>query len=230
MFQTALTTRMTATYAAAVLVASLAASLISVGTAAAQAGAVTVTITNKGKTPISMHIQGLRNYIDDFEGGQTKSVPAANLAGITPNNNIQWEARTRDLQNVNQARTTVCARGVVIFSGQTGHIDVTKCDQNVGVTPPPPVSVTLQQAYGKQWGDFCLSKGSAPCCTAPERFSGTPECKTRETCRVSVHICETMVACDAAQNNCRKTATGAAIAKCTSDYKACHDKALTLSN
>ena len=127
MFHTPLTRRTTATatYAAAVLVASL----IGVGTAAAQAGDVTVTITNAGTLPISINIKDLNDYREDLDGGQTKSVPAGNLTGVDPNNNnIEWEARLRDLQNVGQTRpNTVCARGVIIFQGQAGHIDVTKC-------------------------------------------------------------------------------------------------------
>jgi hypothetical protein len=128
MFHTPLTRRMTATAtcAAAVLVASL----ISGDTAAAQAGGVTVTITNAGKLPISINIKDLKDYREDLAGGQTKSVPAGNLSGVSPNNNIQWEARLRDLQNVKQTRpNTVCARGVIIFQGQAGHVNVTKCDQ-----------------------------------------------------------------------------------------------------
>jgi hypothetical protein len=127
MFHTLLTRRTTAkaTYAAAVLVASL----ISIGTAAAQDGGVTVTITNAGEVSISINIKDLNDYREDLDGGETKSVPAENLTGVDPNNNnIQWEARLRDLQNVGQARpNTVCARGVIIFQGQAGHIDITKC-------------------------------------------------------------------------------------------------------
>ena len=237
MFHTALTWRMTvaATYTAAVL----AVSLISVGTAAAQAGGVTVTITNAGKLPISINIKDLKDYREDLSGGQTKSVPAGNLGGVDPNRrNIQWEARLRDLQNVKQSRpNTVCARGVIIFQGKAGHVDVTKCDQTAAASPgtaatpaqppPAPVSVKLQQAYGKQWGDVCLSRGSKSCCSATERFSGTPDCKTTNTCRISVHICEQMVACNAALNDCKKAGTAS---KCESDYKSCHDKALTISN
>jgi hypothetical protein len=126
MFHTPKRMTAAATYAAAVLLASL----ISVGTAAAQAGAVSVTITNAGKLPISINIKDLKDYREDLKGGETKSVPTGNLKDVNPNNkNIQWEARLRDLQNVKQpAPNTVCARGVIIFKGQAGHIDVTKCD------------------------------------------------------------------------------------------------------
>src|SRR5262249_1078451 len=110
MFHTPLRSRTTATAtcAAAVLVASL----ISVGTAAAQGTGVTITITNAGAVPISINIKDLNDYREDLDGGQTTSVPAQNLTGVDPNNNnIQWEARLRDLQNVGQARpNTVCAR------------------------------------------------------------------------------------------------------------------------
>jgi len=227
MLHSPLTRRMTAsaTCAAAVFLASL----IGVGTSAAQTG-VTVTVHNAGKVPISINIKDLKDYREDLNGGETKSIPAANLTGINPNNkNIQWEARVRDLQNVNQPRpNTVCARGVIIFQGQAGRVDVTKCDQTAAAAVPAPVSVTLQQAYGKQWGDHCLSKDSSACCTASERFSGTPDCKNKDTCNVSVHICETMVACNSTLNTCKKKSL--TDPKCTSDYKICHDKALTLSN
>jgi len=125
MFHTSPRMTATATYAAAVLVASL----ITVGTAAAQAGGVTVTITNTGKLPISINIKDLKDYREDLKAGETKSVPAGNLGGVDPNNkNIQWEARLRDLQNVKQTTpNTVCARGVIVFSGRAGHINVTKC-------------------------------------------------------------------------------------------------------
>jgi hypothetical protein len=73
--------------------------LISVGTAAAQADGVTVTITNAGQLPISINIQDLKDYREDLDGGQTKSVLPENLTEVDPNNNnIQWEARLRDLQ------------------------------------------------------------------------------------------------------------------------------------
>ena len=145
MSHTPLTRRLTvATTCAA---AALAASLIGVGTAAAQSG-VTVTVHNAGKVPISINIKDLKDYREDLNGGETKSIPAANLAGIDPNNkNIQWEARVRDLQNVNQPRpNTVCARGVVIFQGQAGRVDVTKCDQTAAAAVPAPISVTLQRS------------------------------------------------------------------------------------
>src|SRR5262245_46438434 len=127
MIHTPMTRRTTATaiYAAAVLVASL----ISVGTATAQDSSVTVTITNTGEVPISINIQDLNDYREDLDGGQTISVPADNLTGVDPNNNnIQWEARLRDLQKVGQTRPNrICAQGVIIFQGHAGHIDVTKC-------------------------------------------------------------------------------------------------------
>jgi hypothetical protein len=235
MFHIPLTRRITTTvmFAAAVV----AASVIGVGSAAAQAGKV--RIHNAGRAPISISIPGLHNYLEDINPGETKDVPASNLAGAnTKDNNIAWEARLRDLSSTSQTRgNTVCARGVVNWSGTT---EVTKCDPPAaaaGSSAAPaaakataPVSVTLQQAYGKQWGDICLSRDSSSCCTASERFSGTPDCKTADTCKVSVHICQQMVSCNAALNACKKSATGAAAEKCTSDYKICHDKALTLTN
>jgi hypothetical protein len=235
MFQIPLTRRIAAAaaYAAAVLVASL----VGVGSAAAQAGP-TVTITNAGKVPISINIKSLKDYREDLNGGESKTVPASYLAGVsTTNNNITWEARLRDLGSTSQTRPNkVCAEGVIIWQGQAGRINVTKCDQAAAAAAPAPsaapkpISMALQQAYGKQWGDYCLSKDSSACCTASERFTGTPDCKTADTCKVSVHICQVMVSCNATLNSCKRSATGAAAEKCTSDYKICHDKALTLAN
>lgn len=107
----------------------LVAALMVLGMATAQADDVTVTVTNQGTRPISINIQDLNDYREDLNAGETKSIPAANLAGVDPNNtNIQWEARLRDLQDVGQERPNpVCARGVIIFQGSAGHIDVTKC-------------------------------------------------------------------------------------------------------
>jgi hypothetical protein len=99
---------------------------------------------------------------------------------------------------------------------------------------PAAVSLALQQAFGKQWGDSCLSRDKS-CCTASERFSGTPDCKSKDTCKVSVKICETMVSCNLTQNDCRKKTMSPkcdndACKKCVADYKSCHDTALRISN
>jgi len=99
---------------------------------------------------------------------------------------------------------------------------------------PAVVSLALQQAFGKQWGDNCLSKDKS-CCSASDRFSGTPDCKSKDTCKVSVKICETMVSCNLAQNDCRKKTMSPkcdndACKKCVADYKSCHDAALRISN
>jgi hypothetical protein len=128
MFHTPLTSRTTAG-AACIAAAVLFAAWVGVGTAAAQDGDVTVTITNQGTQPISINIKDLNDYREDLDSGETKSVPPENLTGIDPNNtDIQWEARLRDLKSVDQPRpNTVCARGVIIFQGKAGHIDVTKC-------------------------------------------------------------------------------------------------------
>jgi hypothetical protein len=111
-------------------VAVLVASLIGVGTAAAQSTGATVTITNSGRNPISINIKDLKDYREDLNGGESKSIPASNLAGVsTTNNYIRWEARLRDLKSVSQPRpNTVCAQGVVVWSSQTGRVNVTKCE------------------------------------------------------------------------------------------------------
>lgn len=91
---------------------------------------VSVSVHNSAKTPISINIKQLNDYREDLNGGETKSVPAANLSGFNPNNNnVQWEARLRDLKSVKQTSPNpVCARGVVNFQGPAGRVDVTKCD------------------------------------------------------------------------------------------------------
>jgi hypothetical protein len=83
------------------------------------------------------------------------------------------------------------------------------------------------QAFGKQWGDYCLSKGSS-CCTAPERVSGYREyCTGNDTCKLSAKICTSMLTCDAKQNECKKKTNNSP--KCTEDYVKCHDGALKIS-
>ncbi len=92
---------------------------------------VTVTVHNAAKAPISINIKELKDYREDLKGGETKSIPAANLSGFNPtnNNNVQWEARLRDLKSVTQpSPNPVCARGVIIFQGPAGRVDVAKCD------------------------------------------------------------------------------------------------------
>jgi hypothetical protein len=94
--------------------------------------------------------------------------------------------------------------------------------------PGPKVpTVAALQAFGRQWGDHCLSKGSS-CCTAPERVSGYREyCTGNDTCKLSAKICTTMLTCDAKQNECKKKTNNSS--KCTEDYVKCHDGALKIS-
>jgi hypothetical protein len=128
MFDTPVTRRTTAR-AACTAAAVLLATCICIGTSAAQAGDVTVTITNDGTQPISINIKELSDYREDLDAGETKSVPPENLTGVDPTNtDIEWEAHLRDLKSVDQpAPNPVCASGVIIFEGNAGHVDVTKC-------------------------------------------------------------------------------------------------------
>jgi hypothetical protein len=91
---------------------------------------VTIAVHNAAKSPISINIKDLKDYREDLNGGETKSIPATNLSGFNPNDkNVQWEARLRDLKSVKQASPNpVCARGVIIFQGPAGHVDVAKCE------------------------------------------------------------------------------------------------------
>jgi hypothetical protein len=88
-------------------------------------------------------------------------------------------------------------------------------------------TVAALQAFGKQWGDYCLTKGSS-CCTAPERVSGYREyCTGNDTCKLSAKICQTVLACDSKQLECKKKTNNSA--KCAEDYARCHDGALKIS-
>ncbi len=101
-------------------------------------------------------------------------------------------------------------------------------------TGPKVPTVAALQAFGKQWGDYCLSKGSS-CCTAPERVSGYREyCSGNDTCKLSAKICQTVLACDSKQLECKKKTNNSACdspacKKCTEDYVKCHDAALRIS-
>ena len=91
--------------------------------------ALTVTVRNAAKSPISINIKGLNDYREDLKVGESKSIPATHLAGFDPNKSVPWEARLRDLKSVKQTSPNpVCARGVITFIGPAGHVDVTKCD------------------------------------------------------------------------------------------------------
>jgi hypothetical protein len=92
--------------------------------------ALTVTVRNSAKSPISINIKDLKDYREDLKVGESKTIPASYLAGFDPNNKtVPWEARLRDLKSVKQSSPNpVCSRGVVIFQGPAGRVDVTKCE------------------------------------------------------------------------------------------------------
>jgi hypothetical protein len=95
------------------------------------------------------------------------------------------------------------------------------------------ITLAANQSLGKEWGNVCLSKGSMSCC----KESATRECKSVSDCRVGIKMCETMVTCNSALNDCKKkematdkSCDGAKCKACTSNYKTCHDAALRISN
>jgi hypothetical protein len=101
----------------------------------------------------------------------------------------------------------------------------------------------LSKAMGQKWGDKCImTAGGATTCCFRER-TAEAACKdidkerigssVRSNCESGEKICQTMVRCDDTLNACKKaimttdkTCSTAACAKCTSDYKTCHDNAL----
>jgi hypothetical protein len=135
----------------------------------------------------------------------------------------------------NGTKTAVNARLMVVLQDASMEFDDKSAVQ---VSPATHLLTTnLLQAFGKQWGDFCLSKG-ASCCTAPERVSGYREyCKSAEACRLPAKICNEMVTCNGKLNECKKRemakdpqCNGAACKKCTSDYATCSGTATKISS
>jgi hypothetical protein len=107
---------------------------------------------------------------------------------------------------------------------------------------PATAQSQLAKEMGKKWGDKCIPTGHSVSCCTTERGAETA-CKGLEkepagspvvrNCDDGVKICETMVRCDHALNDCKKAAMatdshcdGAVCKKCTSDYKTCHDNAV----
>ena len=94
-------------------------------------------------------------------------------------------------------------------------------------------TLAANQSLGKGWGDVCLSKGSMSCC----KESATRECKSVDDCKLGIKMCETMVTCNSALNECKKkematdkSCDGAKCKACTSNYKTCHDTAVKITN
>jgi hypothetical protein len=105
------------------------------------------------------------------------------------------------------------------------------------------VGSPLSKALGKKWGDKCImTSGGATTCCFRERGAESA-CKdvdkerigspVRVNCESGEKICQTMVRCNTTLDTCKKmimatdkTCSTAACAKCTSDYKTCHDNAL----
>ena len=107
---------------------------------------------------------------------------------------------------------------------------------------PATAQSPLSKAMGKKWGDKCIPTGhGVSCCTTEmgaetacqgleKERAGSPVVRN---CSDGVKICETMVRCDHALNDCKKAAMakdthcdGDVCKKCTSDYKTCHDNAV----
>jgi hypothetical protein len=106
-------------------------------------------------------------------------------------------------------------------------------DASIQAIPGPKVAVVVaNKSLGKEWGEACLRQGSEACCSA----SATRECKDASLCNAGVKMCVTMVKCDAKLNECKKremttdkSCDGSKCKACTSDYKTCHDNAVSAS-
>jgi hypothetical protein len=120
MFHTFRTTRMT--YVAAVLVASL----IGVGTAAAQAGRPTLTFKNSGKLKISVKVDKI-GYRNDIDPTKSDTVPVSKLQNVDPKDqSIVWEAYPADLKSPQQTKpNSKCDGGKIKFDDKgTANIEV----------------------------------------------------------------------------------------------------------
>jgi hypothetical protein len=168
------------------------------------------------------------------------------LQALTANSRSAKEASLRNcLQNEAGAafgagtKTSVSIRLILNIGGVDPDMTVGQ-DISIEVSPASHLLTTdLLQAFGKQWGTFCVSKPQGgSCCTAPERVSGYSEyCKSAEACKLSAKICNTMVQCSARQEECKKRemakdprCDGAACKRCTSDYAACSSAANKISS
>ena len=101
----------TTTYVAAVLLASL----IGVGTAAAQAGRPTLTFKNSGKLKISVKVDKI-GYRNDIDPNKSDTVSASKLQNVDPKDqSIVWEAYPADLKSPQTKPNSKCDGGKIKF-------------------------------------------------------------------------------------------------------------------
>ena len=134
---------------------------------------------------------------------------------------------TRDFFRIDPNDSTITvALGASVATGSGSSAAPASGAPAAAATKVPTVAAL--QAFGKQWGDYCLSKGSS-CCTAPERISGYREyCTGGDNCKLSSKICNAMLTCNAKQVECKTKTNNSA--KCTEDYNSCHDRSLRISS
>ena len=117
-----------------------------------------------------------------------------------------------------------------------------------GAFTSQPAVAQVSRAEGEKWGDECIrtakpgSSGPGPSLTAMKRCcdeqakQSNQACKDEPTAPVCVNtanICKEMVTCDWTLDQCKikimetdKDCSTPECAKCTSDYKICHDSAV----
>jgi hypothetical protein len=115
MFHTFRTTRMTATCVATIL----AASLIGIGTIAAQPRSPTLSFKNTGKLKISVKVDKI-GYRNDIDPAKSDTVPASKLQNVDPKDqDIVWEAYPADLKSTQQTKPNAkCDGGKIKFDAK----------------------------------------------------------------------------------------------------------------
>ena len=110
----------------ACVAAVLAASWVAAGTAAVQAGQLSLKFTNASKTKISIKVDKI-GYREDIAAGSSVTVPPTKLQSVDPKDqSIDWDAHQADLKSVQQkSPNPVCASGKIKFDDKgTATIEV----------------------------------------------------------------------------------------------------------
>lgn len=110
----------------ACVAAVLAASWVGAGTAAVQAGQLSLKFTNASKTKISIKVDKI-GYREDIAPGSSVTVPPTKLQSVDPKDqSIDWDAHQADLKSVQQkSPNPVCASGKIKFDDKgTATIEV----------------------------------------------------------------------------------------------------------
>jgi hypothetical protein len=110
----------------ACVAAVLVASWVGAGTAAVQAGQLSLKFTNASKTKISIKVDKI-GYREDIAPGSSVMVAPTKLQSVDPKDqSIDWDAHQADLKSVQQkSPNPVCASGKIKFDDKgTATIEV----------------------------------------------------------------------------------------------------------